>query len=420
MVALSPEPDFAESIPNITIPAGREATMPCVVDNLGVFRVAWIKVDTQTVLTIHNHVVTHNSRISIVHNGHRNWDLHIRNIKEDDRGFYMCQINSSPMKHRLGYMEVVVPPDIINHDTSSDAVVLEGGNVMLVCRASGYPPPQISWRREDGEHITLRSNGKEKIKVFKIEGEVLNMTKLTRKHMGAYLCIASNGIPPSVSKRIWLQVNFEPLLKVPNQLVGAPINTEVTLECYVEASPKSVNYWTRENGEILITSDKYQVYELENVYKVHMKLTIRYLESKDYGGYSCIVKNSMGEAEQSIRLHELELPTSRHRTESEESHVSFRIEEHFTSNDTTTGYKTLDSRKNLYVDGMDNTVHAGEEIKTPTRKLSPEPDREIMKPVQKRPPNITAGAVPSNAFQYHWLLDLILVLFITSQLSAAV
>lgn len=40
-------------------------------------------------------------------------------------------------------------------------------------------------------------------------------------------------------------------LKVPNQLVGAPLITDVTLICNVEASPKAINYWQRENGKIM-------------------------------------------------------------------------------------------------------------------------------------------------------------------------
>lgn len=38
------------------------------------------------------------------------------------------------------------------------------------------------------------------------EGEQLNLTRITRSEMGAYLCIASNSVPPSVSKRIILDV----------------------------------------------------------------------------------------------------------------------------------------------------------------------------------------------------------------------
>lgn len=40
-----------------------------------------------------------------------------------------------------------------------------------------------------------------------------------------------------------------PLIQVPNQLVGAPVGTDVTLVCNAEASPKAINYWQRENGE---------------------------------------------------------------------------------------------------------------------------------------------------------------------------
>lgn len=40
-----------------------------------------------------------------------------------------------------------------------------------------------------------------------------------------------------------------PLIQVPNMLVGAPLGVDITLVCNVEASPKAINYWQRENGE---------------------------------------------------------------------------------------------------------------------------------------------------------------------------
>ncbi|GIX79471.1 hypothetical protein CEXT_631301 [Caerostris extrusa] len=33
-----PEPEFAEPIPNVTVSAGRDVSLPCVVDNLGTYR----------------------------------------------------------------------------------------------------------------------------------------------------------------------------------------------------------------------------------------------------------------------------------------------------------------------------------------------------------------------------------------------
>lgn len=41
------------------------------------------------------------------------------------------------------------------------------------------------------------------------EGETLELTRISRLDMGAYLCIASNGVPPTVSKRIKVSVDCE-------------------------------------------------------------------------------------------------------------------------------------------------------------------------------------------------------------------
>lgn len=81
------------------------------------------------------------------------------------------------MRSQIGFLDVVVPPDILVDQSSSDVTVNEGSNVTLKCRARGYPQPEITvivaktsslfnvlsfqWRREDGERIPLaESNGK--------------------------------------------------------------------------------------------------------------------------------------------------------------------------------------------------------------------------------------------------------------------
>lgn len=149
-----------------------------------------MRVDTQTILSIHHNVISQNSRISLTYNDHRSWYLHIREVEETDRGWYMCQVNTDPMRSRQGYLQVVgkcipyivtlfrrrckiirtkqyicwasaVPPSITESLTSNDLVVREGTNVTLTCKANGYPEPYVMWRREDGDEMSIGGeNGK--------------------------------------------------------------------------------------------------------------------------------------------------------------------------------------------------------------------------------------------------------------------
>ncbi|XP_066255034.1 neurotrimin-like isoform X2 [Euwallacea similis] len=298
-------PRFTEPIPNVTVTVGRDALLACVVDNLRGFKVAWVRVDTQTILSIHHNVITQNPRISLSFNDHRSWYLHIKNVQEVDRGWYMCQVNTDPMRSRKGYLQVVVPPSIIDRETSSDMVVLESTNVSLTCKATGYPEPYVMWRREDGEDI--RYNGEH---VNVVDGEILFITKVSRLHMGVYLCIASNGVPPSISKRVQLKVQFPPMLSIENQLEGAYVGQDVTLKCKTEAFPTSINYWTTERGDMIISGKKYEAVSTDNGYKKYMLLKIRKVNKNDFGSYKCVAKNSLGETDGVIKLEEIPAPTT--------------------------------------------------------------------------------------------------------------
>lgn len=121
------EPEFEGTIQNVTYPAGREAVLTCSVSNLGRYKViyinfinhskhivdslfllqvGWLRASDQTVLALQGRVVTHNARISVVHEDMKTWRLRIRQLRESDRGCYMCQINASPMKKQIGCIDV--------------------------------------------------------------------------------------------------------------------------------------------------------------------------------------------------------------------------------------------------------------------------------------------------------------------------
>ncbi|XP_024876126.1 lachesin-like [Temnothorax curvispinosus] len=300
-VTTIPDPEFVDEIGNITVPAGRNVKLACSVKDLGSFKVAWMLFDKSAILTVQNHVITRNPRISVSHDKHRTWFLHINDVHEEDKGKYMCQINTAAAKTQYGYLHVVVPPNIDDSQSSSDAIVREGANVSLTCKATGSPTPNIRWKRDDGSKISINKT----LSVAEWEGETLEMARISRLDMGAYLCIASNGIPPSVSKQIKVSVDFPPMLWIPHQLVGAPLGYSVTLECYTEAHPTSLNYWAREDGLMIHESGKYKTVSLPDrpSYKTHMTLTIYDIQKEDYGSYKCIAKNPRGETDGTIRLY---------------------------------------------------------------------------------------------------------------------
>ncbi|XP_050463168.1 neurotrimin-like isoform X2 [Cataglyphis hispanica] len=301
-------PRFGKPLNNLTVSVGREAIFTCIVEALGPYKVAWLRVDTQTILTISSHVITKNHRIAVTHIGHRTWSLHIKDTRQTDSGWYMCQVNTDPMSSIVGFLDVVVPPDILDYPTSTDMVVREGSNVTLRCAATGTPEPTVTWRREAGGSISL-SNWRE---VASIEGPELEITRITRLHMGPYLCIASNGVPPTVSKRILLTVHFQPMVWIENQLVGAFEGQSLTLECHSEAHPSPITYWTKPTNETIANDENYKVETIpKGSYEMTMKLVIKSVRFQDFGFFRCVATNSLGETDGRIKLYKIDKPTTR-------------------------------------------------------------------------------------------------------------
>ena len=137
-------------------------------------------------------MITHNTRIKVTHDEQQTWSLIIKQVQEKDRGCYMCQINTAQMKKQIGCLEVegkkwiflfsicfhrsyssvnrgilhfniwlLVSPDIIAEETSSDTTVKEWEDAKLTCKATGNPKPQIIWRRED-QKPWMEKHGKSK------------------------------------------------------------------------------------------------------------------------------------------------------------------------------------------------------------------------------------------------------------------
>ncbi|VVC24361.1 Hypothetical protein CINCED_3A001101 [Cinara cedri] len=266
-----------------------------------------MKAEDQTILSFHERVVASNGRFKVNHENHRTWYLTILDVQKTDKGCYMCQVNTIEMQKQISCLDVLVPPDIITDESSPDLTLMETENATLTCNATGNPEPRITWKRENGQPLLMRTGTRDLItKHNTFTGNDLKLWRLDRRQTGVYFCIASNGIPPAVSKRITLSVYFPPVIAVPNQLLGAPIGTDVTLECHVESYPKSINYWVRNRTKMLMDGPKHVLRETISGYKAAYYIIIKMFDQTDVGTYNCISTNSIGSSEGTLRVYELQ------------------------------------------------------------------------------------------------------------------
>ena len=86
--------------------------LPIFFNVLRILQVGWVRSDSKAILSLHNSVITYDSRITLSGDFASTFNLHIGNVQEEDRGQYMCQINTDPMMFQTATLDVNVPPDI--------------------------------------------------------------------------------------------------------------------------------------------------------------------------------------------------------------------------------------------------------------------------------------------------------------------
>ncbi|XP_063609996.1 limbic system-associated membrane protein-like [Penaeus indicus] len=289
MVLGGSTPQFAAPIQNITVAAGRDARLSCVVENLGDNKVAWTYVGKTgtAVLTINSVVLTQNQRVSVLRErGGLSWSLIIANVSKLDQGDYVCQINTVPQQKMYTHISVVVPPIIPS--PPNDVIANEGEGVTLECSANGDPEPTLTWRREDGASFSLNRSQV----VDAASGPRLTLAPVTRDAAGAFLCVATNGVPPAVSARTQLFVKYAPEVGGGTGVVWAkpptpppsPSPITITKLC----SPATPSDGARDDSDLYGNGTSILV--LKNV------------GPENFGHYRCSVTNELGQDSVTLTL----------------------------------------------------------------------------------------------------------------------
>lgn len=326
--ALTLEPSFDVPVINITVVVGKTAILPCSVEFLGDHKVVWTD-EFSTLLTFDNKRIIDDDRIGIDRPYTRDWNLIIHDVKVKDRGRYICQINTQPIKTKPVDLNVLVPPQILNDEGGrrEEIIAKEGDTVNVVCNVSGIPAPSVKWYRrpltdtEGNERESLiisqldtpGSRSREPcIYTFPgesgigMEGEILVIHNVSRFCDGVYQCVASNDVPPAVEMETEVIVEFQPEVTMVNTRLSQEKGKETILMCYVTAFPQALSYWMY-RGQEVPTSEriKVEIYSENKPHTIVLSLRVLNISEADYGEYECVASNKLGRDWEAMILAEL-------------------------------------------------------------------------------------------------------------------
>nr|XP_022332448.1 limbic system-associated membrane protein-like [Crassostrea virginica] len=289
---------------NITVTEGDVAILPCEAeDEQNKYQVVWMN-PKKILIGKNQRRFIDDARISIEHTYVGYWNLHIRQIRYEDRGEYTCTVNTSPVQITRVHLKVHVPARIIESASSKDTYVKEGRDVTLWCNATGIPEPNITWFRINMYH----GPGRQRVGAT---GDTLVIRNISRHCGGQYECMADNSVKTAVQHSIKVDVYFPPEVSLVNHRQSQSLGRETILQCDVSASPFGVNTWFFGDREFDKPSGRNYRTEMYQDDKLRVTLSLRILNvgREDFGNYTCKATNSYGSSEKTMLLYEYIEPT---------------------------------------------------------------------------------------------------------------
>ncbi|XP_074088417.1 neural cell adhesion molecule 2 [Macrotis lagotis] len=279
---------FKEVVSPQEFKQGEDAEVVCQVSSSPAPIVSWL---------YHNEdVTTHsNNRFAMLANN----NLQILNINKSDEGIYRCE-GRVEARGEIDFRDIIVivnvPPAITMPLIFFNATADRQEEMLLYCRATGSPEPNISWYRngkliEDNEKYTLKKNNTE-----------LSVRNIINSDGGPYVCKATN-IAGKDEKQSFLQVFVQPhIIQLKNETTFE--NSQITLVCEAEGEPIPEITWKRAlDGITFSEGDKSPDGHIE-VKGQHGRslLHIKDVKLSDSGRYDCEAASRIGGHQKSMYL----------------------------------------------------------------------------------------------------------------------
>ncbi|KAF0312793.1 Lachesin [Amphibalanus amphitrite] len=284
---------------------GATALLKCSVQFASESPVMWFKQASghnvnDVPISTNNILIAQEPRFSIDREGDT-VTLKISDIQESDQGTYECRVQISVRESISGTVLLAVRlKPVISDNSTRSVIVSEGETAEIACYATGFPTPEITWRRDNN---FLLPTGKAIHR-----GNVLRMENIQKIARGTYYCVADNGVGRGSKRNVAVEVEFAPVITVPRPKVYQAMQYNMDLECLVEAYPPPSITWLKDG--IVLNNNQHQMMSMFPITDQTTDSNLRTLtiEKKQYGNYTCRAANRLGTTESVVELVEAFIP----------------------------------------------------------------------------------------------------------------
>ncbi|XP_011347037.1 fasciclin-2 isoform X2 [Ooceraea biroi] len=239
--------------------------------------------------------------------------LTITNVYRNDEGEYQCTAsNAAGIATANIQVNVIVKPKIMEFQNKT---VAEGRSVIIMCKAFGRPPPEVTFRKFTAEkpYVMGAQPQDDRIivsnKIDDVTGETvgtLTIHETLTSNDGLYECIAKNAGDVAY-KNGHLTVEFPPSFRnMLNKTIWSWDQRPVNLTCIAESIPNATIHWSLHGRPIDDPVDNY----LQKIGNGPISiLRVVPLDRRYYTIYKCIASNTHGTREHTIELKEATKPS---------------------------------------------------------------------------------------------------------------
>ncbi|XP_072939075.1 cell adhesion molecule Dscam1 isoform X7 [Epargyreus clarus] len=234
--------------------------------------------------------------------------LTIASVTGAHSGNYTCIARNKAGEDRYSTtLHVKVPPRWILEPT--DKAFAQGSDAKVECKADGFPKPQVTWKRAEGDTPGDYKDLKPNNPNVKVEDGTLTIANIQKTNEGYYLCEAVNGIGSGLSAVILISVQAPPQFEIKMRNQTARRSEPAVLQCQAKGEKPIGIIWNMNNKRLEPKSDpRYTIREEILPGGVVSDLSIRRTERSDSALFTCVATNAFGSDDTSINMIIQEVP----------------------------------------------------------------------------------------------------------------